>query len=66
MNAQVRVQVTLADEHLVAHRAWILAIISAGVYLLMTLAEALSDETAAADLAHVWLHAEMTILMIQQ
>jgi len=66
VNTQVRVQVTLADEHLVAHRAWVLAIVGAGVYLLMALAETLGDETAATDLAHVWLHTEVTILVIQQ
>jgi len=57
VNAQMRVEVTLADKHLVAHRARILAIVRARVDLLMTLAETLGDETAAADLAHVRLHA---------
>lgn len=64
VNAQMRIEITLADKHLVAHRARVLAIVRARVYLLMTLAEALGDETAATDLAHVRFYAEMTVFVV--
>lgn len=66
VDAQVRIEITLADEHLLAHHARILAIVRAGVYLLMALAKTFGDETATADLADVRLHAEVTILVVQQ
>lgn len=63
---QMRIEVTLADEHLVAHHAWILAIVHARVYLLVALTKAFGDKTAATYLAHVRLHAQVTVLMVQQ
>jgi len=66
MDALMRIEITLADEHLVAYRAWKLAIVCARVYLLMALAESFGDETAAASFANERLHAEMAIFVIQQ
>jgi len=66
MDALMRIEIALADEHLVAYRARKLAIVCAGVYFLVALAEALGDETTAASLANERFHAEMAVFVIQQ